>query len=111
MSDTRFLMIGIALIFAGFITLGIFGEGYSRSTLEQTEFDDCYEYYDDRDPVPVDCDAVLQGRALFFALVLALIGAGVASLVKGARGRWDQDVRPEDMLGPGDHKNRPDDGQ
>jgi len=25
---------------------------------------------------------------------------GIASLVKGIKGRWDQDVKPEDMVGP-----------
>ena len=29
-----------------------------------------------------------------------LILCGIASLVKGMRGRWDQDVKPEDMVGP-----------
>jgi len=37
---------------------------------------------------------------MFLGLVLALVGAGIASLVKGARGKWDQDVKPEDMVGP-----------
>jgi hypothetical protein len=30
-----------------------------------------------------------------------LIGAGIIALIKGVRGKWDQDVKPEDMLGPG----------
>jgi hypothetical protein len=29
-----------------------------------------------------------------------LIICGIASLVKGIKGRWDQDVKPEDMVGP-----------
>jgi len=33
-------------------------------------------------------------------LVMGLVGAGIVSLVKGARGKWDQDVKPEDMVGP-----------
>ena len=37
---------------------------------------------------------------IFFAIVVLLIICGVASLVKGIRGRWDQDVKPEDMVGP-----------
>jgi len=32
--------------------------------------------------------------------VIALIGCGIVSLFKGVRGKWDQDVKPEDMLGP-----------
>jgi len=37
---------------------------------------------------------------MFLGLVLGLVGAGIVSLVKGARGKWDQDVKPEDMVGP-----------
>nr|MBC8482225.1 hypothetical protein [Nitrososphaerota archaeon] len=35
-----------------------------------------------------------------FAIVALLIACGIASLVKGGKGRWDQDVKPEDMVGP-----------
>ncbi len=35
-----------------------------------------------------------------FAIVTLLIVCGIASLVKGIKGRWDQDVKPEDMVGP-----------
>ena len=104
-SDTRFIMVGVALVFAGFIVLGVFGGSFVSGTVEQTQFGDCYDYSDEREPVPVSCDQLLQEKSLFFALVLALIGAGIASLVKGVRGRWDQDVRPEDMLGPGGGRN------
>jgi hypothetical protein len=38
---------------------------------------------------------------LFFGLVVSLIGAGIFALIKGVRGKWDQDVKPEDMVGPG----------
>ncbi len=109
MSDTRFILAGVALVFAGFITLGVFGGDYAQGTVEQIQFDDCYEYSDDRSPVPVDCSVVLQNKVLFLVLVLALIGAGIAALVRGARGGWDQDVRPEDMLGPGGTRNLTDD--
>ena len=30
-----------------------------------------------------------------------MIVCGIVSLVKGIKGRWDQDVKPEDMVGPG----------
>ena len=29
MSDTRFILAGVALVFAGFITLGVFGGDYA----------------------------------------------------------------------------------
>ena len=38
-----------------------------------------------------------------------MIGAGNFALVKGVRGRWDQDVKPEDMLGPGNPGSKPSD--
>ena len=101
MSDTRFTILGIGLIFAGFIVLGVFGSDNFVSSIEAEEFGDCFEYFEDRPPVQVPCDAKLQEKFLFLALVIALIAAGIIVLVKGARGRWDQDVKPEDMLGPG----------
>lgn len=104
MSDTRFTIIGIGLIFAGFLILGIFGERLSQSSLEATEFGDCYEYFEDREPIPVNCESRLQDRLVFFGLVIALIAAGILCLVKGVKGKWDQQVRPEDMLGPGGDK-------
>jgi len=45
---------------------------------------------------------------MFFALVIALIGSGIVSLIKGVRGKWDQDVKPEDMLGPGGDTSKSD---
>jgi len=30
-----------------------------------------------------------------------LIICGIASLLKGMKGKWDQNVKPEDMVGPG----------
>ena len=101
MSDTRFTLIGVGLIFAGFVVLGIFGNQYFDATVESQEFDDCYEYFEDKPPVQISCEVALQDKTAFFALVIGLIAAGIFSLVKGVRGNWDQKVRPEDMLGPG----------
>ena len=101
MSDTRFTLIGIGLIFAGFVILGIFGSQYFVNTIEAEEFGECFEYFDDKEPIPVDCDVKLQQKTMFFSLVIGLIGAGIVALIKGVKGHWDQDVKPEDMLGPG----------
>ena len=101
MSDTRFTLLGIGLIFAGFIILGIFGSQFFINTIEAEEFGECFEYFDDREPVPIDCDVKMLQKALFFSLVIGLIAAGIISLIKGVKGHWDQDVKPEDMLGPG----------
>ncbi len=108
MSDTRFTLIGIGLIFVGFIVLGIFGSNFIGPTIEAQEFDDCYEYFDDKPPVPVNCDIQFLNKTIFFALVIALIGSGIVSLIKGVRGKWDQDVKPEDMLGPGGDTSKSD---
>ena len=101
MSDTRFTLLGIGLIFAGFIILGIFGAPYFDATIQAEEFGDCFEYFDDRPPVPVECKTKLEDKMMFSGLVIGLVGAGVVSLVKGVKGSWDQDVKPEDMVGPG----------
>jgi len=88
-SDIRFTLIGIGLIFVGFIVLGVF------------EFGDCFEYFEDKPPVSVSCEIKFLDKSLFFGLVVGLIGAGIFALIKGVRGKWDQDVKPEDMVGPG----------
>ena len=41
MSDMRFTIIGIALIFVGFIILIVFGHNYQAATLESNEFGTC----------------------------------------------------------------------
>ncbi len=101
MSDIRFTMIGIVLIFAGFIVLGVFGSQYAVSSLEAEQFEDCFEYFEDKPPVPVSCETKFLEKSLFFGLVVSLIGAGIFALIKGVRGKWDQDVKPEDMVDPG----------
>ena len=101
MSDTRFIILGIGLIFAGFSVLALFGSQYIDATIEAEQFGKCFNYFEDREPVPVDCDVKLQAKSLFFVLAASLVGAGVISLIKGVKGKWDQSVKPQDMLGPG----------
>ncbi len=101
MSDTRFTILGVALIFAGFIVLGVLGGDHRASSIEAEEFGDCYAYSESEAPVRADCEAKTTWQWAFFGLVAALIASGVAVLVKGARGSWDSEVRPEDMVGPG----------
>jgi len=101
MSDMRFTMIGIALIFVGFIILGVFGQDYQAATLESNEFETCYEYSDEKAPVEIDCSSKIFNQTLFFALIIGFIGAGIIALVKGVKGDWDNKVKPDDMVGPG----------
>lgn len=99
MSDIRFTLIGVALVFAGFIVLGVFGSHYYNLVIQAQDLGKCFEYKDGTE-TEVDCDMVYQYRSAFFGLVVALIGAGVFFLVKGVRGKWDQDVKPEEKVGP-----------
>lgn len=100
MGDIRFVMIGIGLVFAGFVTFGVLGDQYQSITIQSGEFDACYEYAKDSEPIRVSCADKMDEQMLFFAAVAAFIGAGSASLIKGARGNWDNKVRPEEMVGP-----------
>ena len=101
----RFTIIGIALIFVGFIILIVFGHNYQAATIESNEFGTCYEYSNDKEPVEIDCSLKILDQALFFALIIGFVGAGIIALVKGAKGNWDSKVKPEDMVGPGRREN------
>jgi len=101
----RFTIIGIALIFVGFIILIVFGHNYQAATLESNEFGTCYEYSNDKEPIEIDCSLKILDQALFFALIIGFIGAGIIALVKGVKGDWDSKVKPEDMVGPGRREN------
>ena len=98
MSDIRFIIIGSSIIFAGIIILSVFGSQFDEITL-QAEFSKCYEYHEDTPPTEIDCEDAIENKLIFFALVSALIACGILAMIKGIRGRWDQDVKPEDMVG------------
>jgi hypothetical protein len=38
-------------------------------------------------------------------VVIVIISGGIIALLKGVKGKWDQDVKPEEMLGPGHHND------
>ena len=101
----RYIIIGIVFIFSGFLILGVFGHDYQIANIEDSEFGDCYEDYDDKEPVTVNCSSKIFDQTLFFAIVLVLIVSGIISLVKGVKGKWDNEVKSEDMVGPGGDKN------
>ena len=99
MTDTRFIILGVGLIFTGIIVLTVFGPQFDEITLQE-EFRDCYEYHTDAPPTEIDCDIAFQNKMIIFAIVALLTTCGIASLVKGIRGSWDQNVKQEDMVGP-----------
>ena len=101
----RYIIIGIVFIFSGFLILGVFGHDYQIANIEASEFGECYEDYDDKEPVTVSCSSKIFDQTLFFAIVLVLIVSGIISLVKGVKGKWDNEVKSEDIVGPGGDKN------
>ena len=110
-SDTRFIILGIGLIFSGIIFLSVFG-GQSAEISLQEGFSKCFEYHDDSPPTEIDCDAASENKMIMFAITALLIVCVIISLVKGMKGTWDQNVKPEDMVGPGssiDTHDEPDD--
>ena len=109
MSDIRFVMIGVAILSVGFIVMALFGTQYQDITVQTKEFSECYDYADDDVPVKVDCEEKLQSRNVMFAIVIGILSIGGIALAKGIRGTWDNDVKPEEMLGPGGDKNITDD--
>ena len=110
-SDTRFIIIGIGLIFSGIIFLSVFGSQSTEISLQEG-FSKCFEYHDDSPPTEIDCNAAAENKMIIFAITSLPIVCGIVSLVKGIKGKWDQDVKPEDMVGPGnsfDTRDEPDD--
>ncbi len=67
MSDTRFIILGVGLIFAGIIVLTVFGAQFDEITLQE-EFRECYEYHADAPPTEIDCDIAFQNSKNSFSL-------------------------------------------
>ena len=109
MSDTRFTILGIGLVFAGFLILGVFGGNFQKSNIEMAEFGDCYDYSQEI-PTPINCSYKIFDQSIFFAIVIAIIAGGAIALVKAIKGKWDSQVKPEDMVGPSkDHRSEKED--
>ena len=92
-------MLGIVLVFAGFLVLGILGKPFLEFTVQANEFGNCIDYTESG-AVSTDCSVMMQDKLIFFAVVVTLLGFGILSLIKGYRGRWDQDVKSDEMVGP-----------
>ena len=104
MSDMRYIIISIVLIFSGFLVLGVFGHDYQIANIEASEFGKCYEYYNNKEPIEINCSSKIFDQTLFFTIVVVLVVGGIISLIKGVKGKWDNDVKSEDMVGPGGDK-------
>ena len=100
MSDTRLVILGTALAFAGFLLGGITGSQYQQYVIQAGQFDVCYNYTPDGNSIKVKCDEKMQDVFFTLAASLGLIGGGVFVLVKGIRGKWDQNVKSDEMVGP-----------
>ncbi|MDE1725121.1 MAG: hypothetical protein KGH76_04405 [Thaumarchaeota archaeon] len=101
MSDIRLIMIGAAIIFAGFVAGGIGNSGYSQYVVQQQNFDDCYDYSSGV-AMHVKCSDKNYDHMLYLLLSLTLLGIGGIFMYKGIRGKWDHDVKDNEMLGPKD---------
>ena len=104
MSDMRFIITGIILIFIGFVILGAFGHNYQASTIESDEFGTCYEYFEDKPPIEMNCSFKIFDQTVFLIIILSFIVAGIIALIKGMKGDWDNKVKPEDVVGPGNNE-------
>jgi hypothetical protein len=101
-------MIGVAVLSIGFIVMAVLGTQYQDITVQTKEFSECYDYTDENVPVKIDCEERLQDRNMTFAVVAGILIAGGLALIKGIRGTWDNNVKPEEMLGPGGDKKTSD---
>ena len=100
MSDTRLIILGSVLAFTGFLLGGITGAQYQQYVIQSDQFNACYNYTPDGNAIKVKCDEKIQDMFFFLASSLGLIGGGVFVLVKGIRGKWDQNVKSDEMVGP-----------
>jgi hypothetical protein len=66
-------MIGIVLIFFGFIILGVFGGNYQTSAIETNEFENCFDYSNNEEPIPIDCSEKIWNQGIFFGIIIILI--------------------------------------
>jgi len=98
-SDIRLIIIGSAIAFSGFLIGGLTGAQYQKYAVQADEFGDCFDYTADGQAIKVKCDEKLQDRFFYLSISSALIGGGVIVLIKGVRGKWDQNVKSDEMLG------------
>ena len=99
MSDIRLVMIGAVIIFAGFVVGGIANSGYSQYAVQTQNFDDCFDYSTGVE-VHVKCSEKSYDYMMYLVLSFGLLGAGGFVMYKVIRGKWDHDVKDNEMVGP-----------
>ena len=67
MSDTRFIILGVGLIFSGIIILSVFGAQFDEITMQE-EFHVCYEYHANTPPTEIDCNIASQNKMIIFEI-------------------------------------------
>ena len=92
-------MIGSVIIVAGFFVGNMAGSEYDQYAIQEASFGDCYDYSSGT-AVHVNCAQKQLDSALYLILSVVLIGGGVVILIKGIRGKWDQNVKSDEMVGP-----------
>lgn len=99
MSDIRLIMIGAAIIFAGFMIGGMASSNYSQFEVQKDNFDQCFDY-SSGSAVHVKCAQKTQDYLMMTALSIALLAGGGIVIFKGIRGKWDHNVKDDEMVGP-----------
>jgi hypothetical protein len=92
-------MAGAVLMFVGFMLGGLANSNYSQFTVQQENFDNCFDYSSGKE-AHVKCSEKSRDYMMFLALSLGLLGVGGLVVFKGIRGKWDNDVKDSEMLGP-----------
>jgi hypothetical protein len=92
-------MAGAVIIFVGFMLGGMTNSNYAQFAVQQENFDECFDYSSGV-AVHIKCSEKNQDHLLYLALSLGVLGIGGIVIFKGIRGKWDNDVKDNEMLGP-----------
>lgn len=99
MSDIRLILAGSVMVVAGFFVANMGESQYYQYYIQESQFGDCYDY-SSGNAVHVNCAQQERVGLLYFALSAGLIGGGGFVIVKGIKGKWDQNVKSGEMVGP-----------
>lgn len=92
-------MLGSVIIFAGFMVDEVKSSYYAQFMIQADQFDECYDY-STGNQVKVKCSDMANDSFLYLALSIVLVGMGGLIIFKGIRGKWDENVKSDEMLGP-----------